>query len=126
MHCRRSPAGARTPATAFVAAQELEHAPFLGDTWFFRSLAALGGGDRRLVETRDGGPLPTPPPLGAGHDFNRLPLRLTAVGERVLRGEADRVELLGIDRWIGGTHVTVENLWRWDPVRRRLVAPLPR
>jgi len=22
--------------------------------------------------------------------------------------------LLGIDRWLGGTHVTTENLWRWD------------
>jgi hypothetical protein len=24
----------------------------------------------------------------------------------VLRGEANRVELLGLDRWIGGTHLT--------------------
>jgi hypothetical protein len=33
----------------------------------------------------------------------------------VLRGEADRVELLGIDRWIGGVHITPQNVWRWDP-----------
>jgi hypothetical protein len=39
---------------------------------------------------------------------------LTAAGERVLAGEDDRVELLGIDRWVGGTHVTAESLWRWD------------
>jgi len=24
----------------------------------------------------------------------------------VLRGEANRVELLGLDRWVGGTHLT--------------------
>lgn len=36
----------------------------------------------------------------------QLELRLTSEGERVLRGEADRVELMGVDRWLGGTHVT--------------------
>jgi hypothetical protein len=95
--------GADTPGAAFVAAQRLEEAPFLGDTWFYRALAALGQGEARLLEA-DGGRL-----------------RLTAAGERTLRGEADRVELLGIDRWVGGTHVTPGSLWRWDPAARRLV-----
>src|SRR5262249_45619976 len=57
--------GARTPPAAFVAAQRLEEAPFLGDTWFHRSLAALGQGSNRLVETDDGDPLPPPPPPAA-------------------------------------------------------------
>ena len=35
-------AGARTPPAAFVAAQRLEDARFLGDTWFYRSLSVLG------------------------------------------------------------------------------------
>jgi hypothetical protein len=48
-------------------------------------------------------------------------LRLTPDGERVLGGEADRVELLGVDRWIGGTHVTSDTPWRWDAAARRLV-----
>ena len=115
--------GAATPLDAFVAAQELEDAPFLGDTWFFRSLAALGRGERRLVETGGGAELPAPPPLGDGDAFARLPIRLTALGERVLAGEADRVGLLGVDRWIGGTHVTTRNAWRWDTARTALVAP---
>ena len=116
-------ADARTPQSAFVAAQRLEDAPFLGDAWFYRALAALGRGRVRLVETQDGEPLPVPPPLGDGHGFARLSLRLTAEGEQVLRGESDRVDLLGVDRWIGGTHVTPENAWRWDPAARRLLAP---
>jgi hypothetical protein len=45
------------------------------------------------------------------------------MGERVLRGEVDRVELLGVDRWVGGTHVTADNAWRWDAVAPRLIAP---
>jgi DNA-binding transcriptional MerR regulator len=116
-------AGAPTPPTAFVAVQELEPAPFMGDAWFYRVLATLGRGRVRLVETDDGRPLPPPPPLSDGNVFARLPLRLTAHGESVLRSESDRVDLLGIDRWIGGTHVTPNNLWRWDPSTRRLTSP---
>jgi hypothetical protein len=118
--------GAATPAGAFVAAQALEDAPFLGDTWFYRALEGIGRGDGRLVEAQDGDELPIAPPLGDGHRFTRLPLRLTAEGERVLRGESDRVDLLGIDRWVGGTHVTTSTVWRWDPGERRLVAPAGR
>jgi hypothetical protein len=99
-------AGARTPPASFVAAQRLEDAPFLGDTWYFRTLAQLGQGVGRLVETDDGAPFPAAPPLGDSRLFAQLQLRLTANGERVLRGEANRLELLGVDRWIGGTHVT--------------------
>jgi hypothetical protein len=114
-------AGAGTPPAAFVATQRLEQAPFLGDTWFYRALSALGQGMSRLVESGDGSPLPPPPPLGGGELFAGLRLRLTAHGERVLRGEADRVELLGIDRWFGGTHVTPDNPWRWHPAEGKLV-----
>jgi DNA-binding transcriptional MerR regulator len=106
--------GAIAPPAAFLAAQRLEEAPFLGDAWFYRALSALGQGEHRLVETDDGAPVPRPPPLSDSHRFARLRLRLTALGERALRGEADRVELLGIDRWLGGTHITLDGLWRWD------------
>jgi DNA-binding transcriptional MerR regulator len=115
--------GARTPPAAFVAAQRLEDAPFLGDTWFYRTLSALGQNTNRLVETDDGTPLPPPPPLSDSQLFARLQLRLTATGERTLRGEADRIELLGIDRWIGGTHITPDNTWRWHPITRKLIRP---
>jgi redox-sensitive transcriptional activator SoxR len=116
-------AGADTPPVVFVAAQRLEDAPFLGDAWFYRALSALGQGPARLLETGDGTPLPPPPPLADNQRFARLRLRLTANGERALRGEADRVELLGIDRWIGGTHVTPRNAWRWDAAKLTLVPP---
>ena len=39
------------------------------------------------------------------------------------RGEADRVELLGIDRWVGGTHITPGNIWRWDAAELKLGKP---
>jgi hypothetical protein len=115
--------GARTPAEAFLVAQDLEDAPFLGDTWFYRALAAVGRGHARLVELENGEELRRAAPPSDAQVFARLPLRLTAEGGRVLRGESDRVDALGIDRWVGGTHVTASSVWRWDPAERRLVAP---
>jgi hypothetical protein len=118
--------GGHSPPAAFAAAQRLEEAPFLGDAWFYRVLWALGQGATRLLETDEGTPLPPPPPLGDSRQFARLQLRLTATGDHTLRGEADRVELLGIDRWIGGTHVTPDSAWRWDPSELKLVHPAGR
>ena len=127
----RGPSGTRSrlsrpgshPAGAFVVAQELEEAPFVGDAWFYRTLATLGSDRARLVETQSGEPLPPPPPLGDAHAFTSLPLRLTSRGTKVLAGEADRVELLGIDRWVGGTHLTPTRVWRWDAAAQQLIEP---
>jgi hypothetical protein len=44
-------------------------------------------------------------------------------GERVLRSERDRVEPLGIDRSLGGTHLRGRDVWRRDTERRTPVAP---
>lgn len=42
-------------------------------------------------------------------------LRLTAAGRRVLDGYEDHVGLNGVDRWIGGVHLTGRAVrWRWD------------
>jgi hypothetical protein len=116
-------AGAATPLAAFLDAQATEPAPFLGDAWFFRTLTGLGAGCRRLLETSNGEPLPSAPPLGDPQAFGRLGLRLTQEGGRVLAGESDAVELLGIDRWLGGTHLVPGAVWRWDAEASRLLAP---
>jgi hypothetical protein len=88
-------AGAPDRVAAFLASMGAEEAPFMGDTIAFDRLDALG----RLVQ--DNGVL-----------------RLTPDGEAVLAGAADRVELIGFDRWLGGAHVTSHGrLWRWDHAR---------
>jgi DNA-binding transcriptional MerR regulator len=116
-------AGAATPMAAFLAAQDLEAAPFLGDAWFYRVLTSVGRGQERLIETLDGEPLPAAPPLGDARAFAGVSLRLTPAGERVLQRRADRVQLLGVDRWIGGSHITPGTAWRWDPAAQRLLPP---
>jgi hypothetical protein len=89
--------GARSRVDAFCASMAAEEAPFMGDTIAFDRLEAL-----------------TPELVAAGNDH----LRLTADGEAVLTGRADRVALLGFDRWLGGLHVRAGgDLWRWDAER---------
>jgi len=114
-------AGAATPLAVFHAAQDLEAAPFLGDAWFYRTLTSLGRGQARLIETPDGEQLAAAPPLGDARAFATMSLRLTPAGERVLQQKADRVQLLGVDRWIAGSHITPGTAWRWDPAAQHLL-----
>ena len=115
--------GPRTPREAFEAAVAKEEAPFEGDAWVWRRLADLGAGDRPLVSAANGGTLPPPPPLGDAAVFAATPVASTDDGRRVLAGGADRVDLLGIDRWLGGTHLQPGVVWRWDPRAERLERP---
>jgi uncharacterized protein DUF1835 len=86
-------AGAATPADAFLRASAREPRPFLGDTSAFATLDRLARGDEPLLDDT----------------------RLTDAGASVLRGEADQVELNGIDRWVGGVHLHGRDIrWRWD------------
>lgn len=114
--------GANTLAMAFSAAhREREDPVFLGDTVFLLYLIRLGRGAEPLVVFEDGGPL-GPPALGAdrGVLWKRRAV-LTDAGVAVLSGRRDWLELLPIDRWLGGTHLRAGGpIWRWNAARRRL------
>jgi hypothetical protein len=43
-------------------------------------------------------------------------LSLTALGKAILAGTEDFSRHNPIDRWWGGTRLTNDRLWRWDPV----------
>ena len=91
--------------TAFGRIGAREARPFLGDTWCFNRMAGLLTAEAPLLET-DG-----PPAIVTRH----TPLRLTHTGHRVLDGREDHVTINGVDRWIGGVHLTGKAVsWRWD------------
>jgi len=55
--------------------------------------------------------------------YRQSRLSLTALGKAVL-ARADDFSLHNpIDRWWGGTKLTDDHLWRWDPANRALIAP---
>jgi hypothetical protein len=54
--------------------------------------------------------------------FRRLPVRLTKIGKELLRGQADYVQLNGVDRWIGGVQLRGHKVrWRFDRQANSLV-----
>jgi hypothetical protein len=58
---------------------------------------------------------PTPLLEAAAPVGHASPLELTEAGREVLAGRRDHVALNGIDRWIGGVHLTGTDVpWRWD------------
>jgi RNA polymerase sigma factor (sigma-70 family) len=89
----------------FFAVQAMEDPHFMGDLSFLGILKELAGGRSPLV-----------------HFENELsPVSITEVGLGVLDGRDDHIRLNGIDRWLGGVHLTGSNPpWRWDRQSGRL------
>jgi hypothetical protein len=107
--------GSKTPGEAFAAYQENEEPLFLSDAVFATYLKDLGDAREPLVlfegvETEVGVSRDDP----VREDLWNREVLLTEKGREVLRGDEDRVRLIGIDRWLGGVHLGDETLWRWD------------
>ena len=58
--------------------------------------------------------------------FQQSSVRLTELGHRILAGTTDWSEHNTVHRWIGGTRLTNENLWRWDEQSRQPTTTLTR
>ena len=97
--------GAAEAGTAFVRAAARETRPYLGDTWAFAMMDRMAQGPAPLLEAE-----PADRPVD-----RETALRLTGAGEEVLAGTADHVALNGLDRWIGGVHLSGHEVpWRWS------------
>ncbi|MBO3750714.1 hypothetical protein J5X84_31945 [Streptosporangiaceae bacterium NEAU-GS5] len=97
--------GAPNAGTAFVRAGARETRPYMGDLTCFGRMEQMAAGPHPL--------LALDPPGGPVEGATGL--RLTEAGARVLAGQADRIALNGIDRWIGGVHLQGHDVpWRWD------------
>jgi hypothetical protein len=98
--------GTRTFSEIFVACQQMEERVFMGDVSFWSILEGLGAGRNPLLMLQDD--------AAAGLRSPALRVTLNDLGEVVLDGGADYVELNGLDKWMGGVHLTPANIWRWD------------
>lgn len=95
--------GARSREDLFRRSQAREEASFLGDSGCYAHIDDLAAE-----------PAPLLSPLETGYE-------LTVLGRRVLAGDADWLEHQPLDRWIGGTHLTAQNDWRWNEASERMV-----
>jgi hypothetical protein len=55
--------------------------------------------------------------------YKRSELKLTALGEAILARTEDFSRHNPVHRWWGGTELTNDRLWHWDPANRTLIAP---
>ena len=105
-----------TPKRLFVAEQRLEERVYMGDTTFWRRVLDLASGAAPLVSL-DVEPLDEDPPRG-GLALPNGTVAITDAGRAVLAGAADWIRLNGIDRWLGGVHLSAaaggDVAWRYD------------
>ena len=114
--------GARAPAEIFVAVHTREERPFMGDWPFWRVLGRLASGTKPMLELASGARPRFPPEVPAAASFGAQRFRLTPSGREVLAEKLDAVQLNGIDRWLGGTHLEKgAKLWRWDRTAGKLI-----
>ena len=103
--------GAIDAGAAFLAFQDAEERPWMGDGMLFAELDRLARLPRPLVQ------------VSGGRTIEReTVVALTDTARAILRGDLDAIDANPIDRWIGGVHLTPASMWRWDADRRR-VAP---
>jgi len=116
-------AGPCNPIALFRRAQAREPARFMGDWPFWRHLQQLSRGPAPLVRTDQGPDSRFPPRSHTDKALQGLTVRLTAAGKAALEGRLDHTVANGIDRWLGGVHLTPDSLWRWDERHARLMSP---
>lgn len=102
---------AMSTVTLFRKCSAMEEASYLGDSSFWRYLANLSTGKHPLIE-----PQLLPPSLKhqenpSASPFFRQTVALTAAGRLVLAGSENFIALNGINRWIGGVHLTASSCW---------------
>lgn len=88
--------GPARPDELYARAQSREEAYFLGERVFEKILEDLTAAGGALLEEEEGTLVPT------------------ALGRRVIAGDADWLAEHAIDRWIGGVHLVPESVTRWD------------
>lgn len=58
--------------------------------------------------------------LNDATNWRNVTCQLTVTGQQVSAGQADFVNLNGLELWLGGVHLTTKQLWRWDEQTHRL------
>ena len=91
------------PQEIFERYQETEKFKFMGDILFWDILKELV--DQDLLNSRDEG----------------RHLRITSLGKEVIQGNLNWLNINQIDKWIGGVHLTQQNVWCWDIKSQKII-----
>jgi len=113
--------GETNPWKVFAKSQECEARVFMGDSSFWVIIQELLESTTSALKTST--PLLK---LAEGEQWTMPPtadqeLSITPMGDVVLAGEKNWLELAEIDCWIGGVHLTPKNLWCWHSKTKSIV-----
>ena len=89
----------------FLQVQRQEERVFMGDATFWRIVRELAAGREPLVHFTVQEEAPGALPVAQ--------VAIAPAGRRVIDGD-DALRLRGVDRWVGGVHVSPNACWRWD------------
>ena len=98
-----------TIAELFRETQAAEDAAFMGDLSFAILIDGIAQCPSPLLQAASGGPLAPVAPGGREAFAQRA--TLTPFGLAVLTGAQNHLTANGIDRWIGGVHLTTDACW---------------
>ena len=116
-------AGVSRPLELFTTVQQGEDAAFMGDWSFWDRLDGLANAASPLIEGLTGSPFRPDWSEEQRATYFKSDVEMTDFGAQVLAGKQDHATRNPIDRWVGGTHLTNDALWRWDSDQERLIAP---
>jgi hypothetical protein len=123
--CEALTPGPTTLAKLYPAAHHASESwTWLGDWSFAWYVERLGGGTRPLIEHTNGTRIIAPAVAAEARNFWERSAQLTSFGLDVVRARANAVTANGIDRWIGGVHLTSDRHWWWDGRAQRVVAAI--
>jgi len=91
------------PIEIFESYQRTEKRIFMGDVLFWDILKQLI--EKNLLNSTESGQC----------------LKLTSFGEEVLQGKSSWMKSKQIDSWIGGVHLTPDNIWCWDIDEEKII-----
>ncbi|HSP33082.1 MAG TPA: hypothetical protein VLU46_02070 [Thermoanaerobaculia bacterium] len=107
-------AGARDFAVLFPQFDEKPPRYGFGDLQVLTALRSLASRGVPLITTVE---IAGAPP--------RITFTITPAGENVMNGAVNDLTVNDPDYWIGGVHLTKENIWRWDEERGEIIPNRP-
>ncbi|MEO5333139.1 MAG: DUF1835 domain-containing protein [Magnetococcus sp. YQC-5] len=93
--------GASQRWSLFQACQDKEEYPFMGDASFWLYLDELTHGQAVARDSQEG-------------------FLLTSLGHALLDQQTNWIHHQGLNRWLGGVHLTLEHVWYWDTDKQEL------
>lgn len=110
-------AGPLAAAELLARCRARERSVFMGDWSFYAVLDELAAEPSALIAGLPAGGFPFGCEAGA---YLAAEVRITHQGRLVREGRLDRTVVKPLDRWLGGTHLTNEQVWRWEPATATL------